>query len=123
MALSLWSGFARRWLGLPVPRQEIVHSARSAVQRAERIGYPVVLKPLNGNHGRGVSIAVEDAPGVEKAFEEARKHSRSVLVESYVSGFDHRLLVIDDGKFRLGRADMAFHSGDIPEPDDFSGRP
>ena len=82
-------------LGLPVPQQEIVHSAKTAILRAERIGYPVVLKPLDGNHGRGVSIGIEDRAGIEHAFEQARKHSRAVLVESYVRGFDHRLLVVN----------------------------
>lgn len=82
-------------LGLPVPRQEIVYNSRAAVARAERIGYPVVLKPLNGNHGRGVSIGIENAEQVSKAFEQARDHGRAVLVESYVEGFDHRLLVVN----------------------------
>jgi cyanophycin synthetase len=82
-------------LGLPVPRQEMVYSAREAVKRAERIGYPVVVKPLNANHGRGVSIDLSDPQAVETGYENARQHSRTVLVESFITGFDHRLLVID----------------------------
>jgi len=82
-------------LGLPVPRQRNVYSTREAVRQAERIGYPVVVKPLNANHGRGVSIDLTDAESVAVAYDNAREHSRTVLVESYISGFDHRLLVIN----------------------------
>ena len=82
-------------LGLPVPRQELAHSPAEAVRAAERIGYPVVVKPLDANHGRGVSIDLEDAASVEVAFGNAREHSRTVLVESYIQGLDHRLLVIN----------------------------
>ncbi len=84
-----------RDLGLPVPKQMIVRSGQQAVRAAERIGYPVVVKPLAGNHGRGVSINLKTPEEVEIGFEKAREHGRSVLVESYIEGFDHRLLVIN----------------------------
>ncbi len=82
-------------LGLPVPRQRLVYSDNEAVRAAGRIGYPVVVKPLNANHGRGVSINLKDPEAVRLAFEQAGKHSRAVLVESFISGLDHRLLVVD----------------------------
>jgi len=82
-----------RDLGLPVPNQRLVRRARDAVRAAERIGYPVVLKPLSGNHGRGVSINLKTQSEVEVAFEKAQEHGRTVIVESYLEGFDHRLLV------------------------------
>jgi len=82
-------------LGLPVPRQQLVRDARRAVAAAERLGYPVVVKPLDANHGRGVSINLQDGGAVETAFEKAREHSRTVIVETFISGFDHRMLVID----------------------------
>jgi len=84
-----------RDLGLPVPDQRLVYNTRSAVRAAERIGYPVVVKPLRGNHGRGVSIGMSTHGEVEVAFEKAREHGRAIVVEKYVAGFDHRLLVID----------------------------
>jgi cyanophycin synthetase len=82
-------------LGLPVPRQEIVYSAEEAAHQAKRIGFPVVVKPYNGNHGRGVSIDLGDADQVRTAFDQAREHSGGVLVESFIEGLDHRLLVIN----------------------------
>ena len=82
-------------LGLPVPAQRLVRSERGAVRAAERIGYPVVVKPLNGNHGRGVSINLKDQSQVETAFEQARKHGRSIIVERFIEGLDHRMLVVN----------------------------
>lgn len=84
-----------RDLGLPVPDQRIVRQATDAVRAAKRIGFPVVLKPLAGNHGRGVSINLKTPEEVRTAFDKAREHGRTVIVESYIEGFDHRLLVID----------------------------
>ena len=82
-------------IGLPVPKQDQVYSPEQAVRAARRIGYPVVVKPLDANHGRGVSIGMETAEQVERAFAEAREHSRTVLVESFLQGFDHRMLVVN----------------------------
>ncbi len=84
-----------RDLGLPVPRQMIVRTEQDAVRAAERIGYPVVLKPLSGNHGRGVAINLRTPEEVEVGFRKASEHGRTIVVESYIEGFDHRLLVID----------------------------
>ena len=82
-------------LGLPVARQRLVYSEREAVRSAERIGFPVVVKPLDANHGRGVSTNLTTKEQVRVAYEAARKHARSVLVESFIQGFDHRMLVVD----------------------------
>ncbi|PRP92453.1 Cyanophycin synthetase [Enhygromyxa salina] len=82
-------------LGLPVPRQYLVRSAERAAATAERLGFPVVVKPLNANHGRGVSINLGDKEAVRVAFDKAREHSRTIIVETYIEGFDHRMLVID----------------------------
>ena len=87
-----------RDLGLPVPSQKMIYSPREAVRAARSIGFPVVLKPLNANHGRGVSINLTSDEQVKSAFAFAREHgsSRAVLVESYVEGFDHRMLVVNN---------------------------
>ncbi|MDH3467491.1 MAG: cyanophycin synthetase [Gammaproteobacteria bacterium] len=81
-------------LGLPVPKQIAVYNQRRAVQAAERIGYPVVIKPLDANHGRGVTTDVNTREQVELAFDKARDHGRTVIVESFIQGLDHRLLVV-----------------------------
>src|SRR6201988_4832660 len=82
-------------LGLPVPQQELVQSETQAVRAARRIGFPVVTKPYNGNHGRGISIRLMSEPEVVHGFNVAREHSRSVVVESFLEGDDHRLLVVN----------------------------
>ena len=84
-----------RDLGLPVPKQRLVRSSRDAKRAAERIGFPVVLKPLAGNHGRGVSINLKTPEEIEVAFDKAREHGRNVIVESYLEGHDHRILVVN----------------------------
>lgn len=82
-------------LGLPVPKQDQVYDAEEAVEAAERLGYPVVVKPLDANHGRGVSIGLTDAAQVRLAFAAAEEHSSTVLVETFIQGFDHRMLVVN----------------------------
>ncbi len=82
-------------LGLPVPKQELVQNEGQAVRAARRIGFPVVTKPYNGNHGRGISIRLTTEAEVAQGFLVAREHSRSVIVESFLEGDDHRLLVVN----------------------------
>ncbi|HEY6568701.1 MAG TPA: cyanophycin synthetase, partial [Candidatus Limnocylindrales bacterium] len=82
--------------GLPVPRSEVVEQEDEAVAAAKRIGYPCVLKPLDGNHGRGVALNLRSEDDVRAAFKVALRESRSgdVVVESYITGNDYRCLVI-----------------------------
>jgi len=82
-------------LGLPVPQQELVQSEGQAVRAARRIGFPVVTKPYNGNHGRGISIRLTTDEEVALGFNVAKEHSRSVIVETFLEGDDHRLLVVN----------------------------
>ena len=83
--------------GLPVPKQESVRTADQAARVADRIGYPVVVKPLDGNHGRGVMLGLQDADEVREAFPTAKGESRRgvVVVESFITGKDYRCLIID----------------------------
>ena len=82
--------------GLPVPRSEEVRTVDDAVAAANKIGYPVVVKPLDGNHGRGVSLDLRSEDEVREAFQPAWDESRNgdVVVESYVTGNDYRVLII-----------------------------
>ncbi len=83
--------------GLPVPKQASVRTADQAVSAAERMGYPVVVKPLDGNHGRGVCLNLGNAEDVREAFPVAEEQSRRgvVVVESFITGKDYRCLIID----------------------------
>ena len=82
-------------LGLPVPQQKLVYSEEEAAVAAERLRFPVVVKPYNGNHGRGVALDLRDGQHVREAFHKAREHSRAVIVENFVSGRDYRMLVVN----------------------------
>jgi cyanophycin synthetase len=82
--------------GLPVPRAEMVETEDQAVAAARRLGYPCVIKPLDGNHGRGVALDLRDEAAVRAAWPETLRQSRGgdVIVESYITGRDYRCLVI-----------------------------
>lgn len=82
--------------GLPVPKSEVVRSADAAVSAAHRISFPCVVKPLDGNHGRGVHLDLRSDDAVRAAVEGARAESRSgdLVVETFINGNDYRCLVI-----------------------------
>ncbi|HIA57130.1 MAG TPA: cyanophycin synthetase [Candidatus Lambdaproteobacteria bacterium] len=84
-------------LGLPTTTQRIAYKQEEAIQQAKKVGFPVVLKPLDGNHGRGVSINLTSDEQVIVAFKEAQSQStnRATIVENYVTGLDHRMLVVN----------------------------
>ena len=83
-------------VGIPVPRAQVVRGVEEAVGAARRIGFPVVIKPLDGNHGRGVMINLVDEAEVREAYPVAAAESRagSIVVESFVTGKDYRILVV-----------------------------
>lgn len=84
-------------VGIPVPRGQVVRSAEDAVRAANRIGYPVVIKPLDGNHGRGVCINLTHDEEIREFYPVAEEESRAgiVQVESYITGRDYRILVVN----------------------------
>ncbi|HBE19347.1 MAG TPA: cyanophycin synthetase [Cyanobacteria bacterium UBA11149] len=82
--------------GVPVPKGTVVHyidELQDAI--ADVGGYPIVIKPLNGNHGRGITIDIRNWEEAEKAYDIAKEISRAVIVERYYAGFDHRVLVVN----------------------------
>jgi cyanophycin synthetase len=83
-----------RAVGVPVPAGRPVADAEDARAAAEELGGPVVVKPRDGNHGRGVTPNLTTAEQVGRAYAAARAESEHVLVETFVPGVDHRLLVI-----------------------------
>ncbi|TPW26062.1 cyanophycin synthetase [Pararhizobium mangrovi] len=80
--------------GIPVPLGRICHSFEDAVAAAEEIGYPLATKPLVGNHGRGVSTDINDEKALREGYDAALARYETVVVEQFVRGEDHRLLVI-----------------------------
>ena len=100
--------------GLPVPKQESVRTADQAVTVANRIGFPVVVKPLDGNHGRGVCLDLQDESDVREAFVVAREQSKrgTVIVESMVTGRDYRCLIIDGRMAAIAERVPASVTGD-----------
>jgi cyanophycin synthetase len=100
--------------GLPVPASDVVHRVEDAVRVARRIGFPVVVKPLDGNHGRGVAINLSSDEEVEAAFAEAYDQSRrgDVIVESFITGRDYRVLVIGGNMVAIAERVPAHVIGD-----------
>jgi cyanophycin synthetase len=85
-------------VGIPVPRAMVVRREDDAVSAAARLGYPVVIKPLDGNHGRGVMINLTSEEEVREAYPTAESESRAgiVVVERFVTGKDFRILVVNN---------------------------
>ena len=98
--------------GIPVPEGQIVETADQAWTAAQDIGMPVVVKPLDGNRGWGVSLDVNTEDGVRKAWVAADKEGSGVLVERYVRGDEHRVLVVGDRVVAATRGETACVVGD-----------
>jgi cyanophycin synthetase len=82
-------------VGVPVPRGRPVVDEEDAWQAAQELGLPVVVKPQYGNHGRGVATDLTTREQVVRAYAAAREESSDIMVERFIPGVDHRLLVID----------------------------
>ncbi|MEF8874704.1 MAG: cyanophycin synthetase [Candidatus Thermoplasmatota archaeon] len=98
--------------GIPVPRGETVKVVEKALEVAKELGYPLAVKPNTGNHGRGISIRVEDSEELRRAFKEAKKIDPLVVIEKYLVGADHRLLVIDGELVAAARRNPPLVTGD-----------
>lgn len=99
-------------VGVPVPEGREVDSAEDAVDAAEDIGYPVVVKPTDGNHGRGVFIDLVTPDSVRKAYPIAAEEGSGVLVERAIQGIEHRLLVVGGKLVAANRSDFITVTGD-----------
>ncbi|EXI90517.1 MAG: Cyanophycin synthetase [Candidatus Accumulibacter regalis] len=98
--------------GVPVPEGRLVDSANDAWEAAEDIGYPVVVKPSDGNHARGVFTNLMSPAEVEAAYAAAVTEGSGVIVERYVCGSEHRLLVIGGKLVAAARGETAKVTGD-----------
>ena len=81
--------------GVPVPTGRIIRGKDEIEWVVKKVGFPLVIKPVDGNQGKGATINIKTLKDSYLAFESARKYSRRVIVEKYITGFDFRLLVID----------------------------
>jgi len=84
--------------GIPVPRGTVIQYLDELPAAIEEVGgFPIVIKPLDGNHGRGISIDVKNQQEAEEAYDlaSAASKTRSLIVERYYKGSDHRILVIN----------------------------
>ena len=98
--------------GVPVPEGEIVGSAEAAWEAAQEIGLPVVVKPSDANHGRGVSLELNTREEVLAAFALAEPEGSDVMVERHVRGHEHRLLVVGGRVVAAARGEVALITGD-----------
>ncbi|MGL5891382.1 MAG: cyanophycin synthetase family protein, partial [Bacteroidia bacterium] len=81
---------------IPVAKGDICYDEEDLEATIKRIGYPIVLKPLDGNHGKGASINVLTWEDAVAGLAHAKKYSRRVIVEKFITGYDFRILVIDN---------------------------
>ena len=100
--------------GVPVPEGAIARSADAAWEEAQDIGLPVVVKPVDANHGRGVSLNLNTEAEVRAAYLIASEEgeSRSVLVERFITGSEHRLLVVGRKVVAVARGESLWVTGD-----------
>ena len=98
--------------GVPVPEGRLVSDAADAWQASEEIGVPVVVKPRDGNHARGVFAGLTSEAQVRAAFEMARHEGSGVIVEKFAEGAEHRLLVVGGKLVAATRGEIASIVGD-----------
>ena len=80
---------------IPVPRGTVIRTEEGLKEAIEKFGYPLVIKPIDGNHGKGNTTNINNWEHAIKAFDAAKAYSRSVIVEKYITGYDFRCLVIN----------------------------
>ncbi|PLC48973.1 cyanophycin synthetase [Pollutimonas subterranea] len=98
--------------GVPVPEGRLVDTLDEAWDAAESIGLPVVVKPCDGNHGRGVFTNLMTRAEIETAYAIAVNEGSGVVVERFIQGDEHRLLVVGDRMVAAARGDAAIVVGD-----------
>ncbi|WP_350343725.1 cyanophycin synthetase [Proteinivorax tanatarense] len=98
--------------GIPVPRGKIACNEDEAVHMAEEIGTPVVLKPCDGNQGKGVALGLSTETEIRSAYKVAENYSSKVIVEKHINGKHYRVLVIDDEVVAVSERLPAHVTGD-----------
>lgn len=102
-----------RSCGVPVPQGQLVHSLQEAWEAAQDVGLPVAVKPEDGNHGRGVSLDLDQQKDIEAAFILAEAQgSGGVIIEQFIPGNEHRLLIVGKRVIAAARGETACVVGD-----------
>lgn len=97
--------------GVPIPDGQVVHSPEEAWETAEDIGLPVVVKPSDGNHGRGVTLDLRKKQDIEAAYHVAYPEGSDVMVERFIPGDEHRLLVVGGKLVAAARGELVSITG------------
>ncbi len=97
---------------IPVPRGIMISSEEGLANALEEITFPVVIKPADGNHGRGITTNISTIEDAIKAFEIAKTVSKYVIVEEFICGFDYRFLVVDYKLVAVAKRTPAMVIGD-----------
>ena len=97
---------------IEVPRGDIISRERSLKEACIYVGYPLVIKPIDGNHGRGITVDVNTYEDALVAFHAAKEVSRRIIVEKFITGEDHRLLVINNQLVAAAKRTPAHVIGD-----------
>ena len=98
--------------GIPSPKGIVVDSIERAMTEFKKFKGPIVIKPLSGNQGRGVSINIKDEKALIRAFKDAQKYEKNILMEDFIEGDDYRLLVVGDKLAAAARRQPAKIMGD-----------
>ena len=80
---------------IPVPKGTVVRTEAGLEEAIQKYGYPLVIKPIDGNHGKGNTTNIVNWEQAVKAFESAKVYGRNVIVEKFITGYDFRVLVIN----------------------------
>ncbi|MFM7664181.1 MAG: cyanophycin synthetase [Bacteroidota bacterium] len=80
---------------VPVPKGQIIRNESQLEDACKRVGFPLVVKPIDGNHGRGITVNIQSIDEALTAFHAAKKVSNSIIIERFITGVDYRLLVIN----------------------------
>ena len=96
---------------IPVASGVTISNPEDLETSVKKVGFPLVFKPLDGNHGKGATINVKTLEAAKAAFEYAKTYSRKVIIEKFITGYDFRVLVIDHKVVAAAQRDPAHVRG------------
>ncbi len=99
-------------MGVPVPKGFSIRDEDELERTIESIGFPVVIKPLDGNHGKGATVGIETLEDARTAFQKAKEYSRNIIVEKMLGGGDFRALVVNNSLIAVAERIPAHIVGD-----------